>query len=133
MFFKRLVSRYVRILPLSAFLLAACLGVSERALADTYVKTFVYPEDKDLAVKVSNKFSRGVENVVTAPFEIPKKAYIESSRSDKWLETFGRLFSGTFIGLGRTVGRTGAGVFDVITFPLPINDYDPILEPEYVF
>jgi putative exosortase-associated protein (TIGR04073 family) len=118
---------------LSALLLAACLGASERALADTYVKTFVLPEDRDWAVKVSHKFSRGVVNVATSPLEIPKKSYIESSRSDQWMETFGRLFSGTFIGLGRTVARTGAGVFDLITFPLPINDYDPILEPEYVF
>ena len=49
------------------------------------------------------------------------------------METFGRLFSGTFIGIGRTVIRTGAGVYDVVTFPFPIQDYDPILEPEYVF
>ena len=129
MLLARAALRYVRILPLSALLLAACLGISERALADTYVKTFAYPENRNWAVKVSHKFSRGMVNIATSPFEVPKKAYIESTRSDQWMETFGRLFSGMFIGLGRTVGRTGAGVFDVITFPFPINDYDPILEP----
>ena len=97
------------------------------------VDTYILPEDKDWSVKVSHKFARGLVNIGTSPLEVPKKAYIEASRSDTWIETFGRITSGALIGVGRAVIRAGYGGFDVITFPFDINDYDPILEPEYVF
>jgi putative exosortase-associated protein (TIGR04073 family) len=123
-------SLFGRALSFFVLLIVVIAGTQGRALA---MDTYVLPEDKDWSVKVSHKFSRGVVNVATGSLEVPKKTYIESTRSDQWIETVGRMLSGTFIGLGRTVIRTGAGVYDVVTFPFPIQDYDPILEPEYVF
>lgn len=36
-------------------------------------------------------------------------------------------------GLGMSVIRTGAGIYDAVTFPFPVpQDYEPLLEPEYV-
>lgn len=111
-------------------LLMGLIVTAERAYA---VDTYVLPEDKDWSVKVTHKLSRGLVNIGTSPLEVPKKAYIEASRSDTWMETFGRITSGALIGVGRTVIRGGYGAFDVITFPFDINEYEPILEPEYVF
>ena len=37
-------------------------------------------------------------------------------------------------GIGMTIVRTGAGIYEVVTFPFPIpEDYGPVLEPEFVF
>lgn len=119
-----------RALLIAGVVAATLLVAGERAYA---VDTYVLPEDKDWSVKVATKLSRGVINVGTSVLEVPKKAYIESSRSDQWIETLGRLHAGALIGVGRTVIRAGAGAFDIITFPFDINDYEPILEPEYVF
>jgi len=119
-----------RTLVICGLVVATIAVAGERAYA---VDTYVLPEDKDWSVKVSTKLSRGIINVGTSVLEVPKKAYIESSRSDQWMETFGRLNAGVLIGVGRTVIRAGAGAFDIITFPFDINDYEPILEPEYVF
>ncbi|MDP3937000.1 MAG: exosortase system-associated protein, TIGR04073 family [Deltaproteobacteria bacterium] len=121
------LTRALLVVGMAATLLIA---TGERAYA---MDTYVIPEDKDLSVKVATKLSRGIINVGTSVLEIPKKAYIESSRSDQWIETLGRLSAGVLIGAGRTVIRAGAGAFDIITFPFDINDYEPILEPEYVF
>ena len=121
---------FSRALSLCALFFIAFVGMSERAYG---VDTYVLPEDKDRSVDISTKLSRGIVNVASSPLEIPKKAYIESSRSDQWIETPARLLSGAIIGVGRGVIRAGAGVFDVLTFPFDINGYEPILEPEYVF
>jgi putative exosortase-associated protein (TIGR04073 family) len=37
-------------------------------------------------------------------------------------------------GVGMTIVRTGAGVYETVTFPFPIPEgYGPVLEPEFVF
>ncbi len=121
---------FSRVLSFCALFFVAFVGMSERAYG---VDTYVLPEDKDRSVDISTKLSRGIINVASSPLEIPKKAYIESSRSDDWIETLARLQAGAIIGVGRGVIRAGAGLFDVLTFPFDINEYQPILEPEYVF
>ena len=76
------------------------------------------------------KLMRGLANVLTGWLELPKNIY-EISVKDN-------IFSGLTIGLARGVGmtivRTSAGVYELVTFPFPIpEDYEPVLEPEYVF
>jgi len=76
------------------------------------------------------KLIRGLANVLTGWVELPKNIY-ESSVEDN-------IFTGLTIGLAKGVGmtivRTGAGIYETITFPFPIpEDYEPVLEPEYVF
>jgi len=76
------------------------------------------------------KLMRGLANVLTGWVELPKNIY-ETSVEDN-------MFAGITIGLAKGVGmtivRTGAGVYETVTFPFPIpEDYAPVLEPEYVF
>ncbi|MFH1381165.1 MAG: exosortase system-associated protein, TIGR04073 family [Candidatus Omnitrophota bacterium] len=76
------------------------------------------------------KLVRGVANIVTGWVEIPKNIY-DTSVEDN-------LFSGLTLGLAKGIGmaivRTGAGVYETVTFPFPIpEEYAPVLEPEFVF
>jgi len=76
------------------------------------------------------KLMRGLANIVTGWVELPKNIY-DTSVEDN-------IFSGLTIGLAKGVGmtivRTGAGIYETVTFPFPIpEEYAPVLEPEYVF
>ena len=76
------------------------------------------------------KLMRGLANVLTGWVELPKNIY-ETSVEDN---VFAGLTIGLAKGVGMTIVRTGAGVYETITFPFPIpEDYAPVLEPEYVF
>ena len=76
------------------------------------------------------KLGRGVANTLTGWVELPKNIH-QTSVDDN-------IFTGLTLGLakgaGMTLVRTGAGIYELATFPFPIpEDYRPILEPEYVF
>ena len=76
------------------------------------------------------KIVRGLANIVTGWVEIPKNIY-DTSVEDN-------LFSGLTLGLAKGIGmaivRTGAGIYETLTFPFPIpEEYAPVLEPEFVF
>lgn len=76
------------------------------------------------------KLGRGVANTLTGWVELPKNIYNTSVEDNA--------FSGVTLGLARGAGmtlvRTGAGIFEIVTFPFPVpQDYKPLLEPEYVF
>ncbi len=79
--------------------------------------------------KSMRKLGRGIVNTTTGWMEIPKQIYTEST--DKNIAV--GLTYGTAKGVGMGLVRTGAGVIDTVTFPFPINDYSPLLEPEFVF
>jgi putative exosortase-associated protein (TIGR04073 family) len=75
------------------------------------------------------KLGRGLCNVITCPFEIPRKmgeATDESGELAGW--TWG-LLNGTFW----MAIRAFVGVYETATFPIPIpKDYEPILtDPEF--
>ncbi len=76
------------------------------------------------------KLGRGVANTLTGWVELPKNIYNTSVEDNA--------FSGLTLGLARGVGmsivRTGGGLYEIVTFPFPLpQDYQPILQPEYVF
>ena len=76
------------------------------------------------------KLMRGLANIITGWVELPKNIY-ETSVEDN---IFAGLTIGLAKGVGMTIVRTGAGVYETITFPFPIpEDYAPVLEPEFVF
>jgi len=83
----------------------------------------------DVIEKMGKKLGRGIVNVATGWIELPKNIYDTSVESNPFIGiTFGMIK-----GVGMTVIRTGAGVYDVATFLLPIpGDYVPVLEPEFV-
>lgn len=76
------------------------------------------------------KLARGITNVATGWVEIPK----EIGRSVEKSGDFAGLVVGPFKGIAKAIGRTIAGVYDVVTFPIPLpRRYEPVIEPAYVF
>lgn len=76
------------------------------------------------------KLYRGVANILTGWVELPKNIY-DTSVEDNPLSG---LTIGLAKGVGMTIVRTGAGVYETVTFPFPIPEgYAPVLEPEFVF
>jgi len=78
----------------------------------------------------AKKLGRGVANILTGWLEIPKNIYNTSIEANPMVG----ITVGTAKGIGMSIVRTGAGVYEVFTFPFPLpEDYVPILEPEFVF
>ncbi|MDD5634088.1 MAG: exosortase system-associated protein, TIGR04073 family [Candidatus Omnitrophica bacterium] len=78
----------------------------------------------------AKKLGRGLANVLTGWVELPKNIY-ETSVEENMLTG---ITMGLAKGVGMTIVRTGAGVYEAVTFPFPIpEDYKPVLEPEFVF
>lgn len=76
------------------------------------------------------KLGRGFVNIVTGWVEIPKRMHETSQEQGAaagW--TWGLLR-----GLGHGFVRTAAGLYELVTFPVPAPaGYAPVIEPEYVF
>ncbi|PIQ82729.1 MAG: hypothetical protein COV76_02075 [Candidatus Omnitrophica bacterium CG11_big_fil_rev_8_21_14_0_20_64_10] len=78
---------------------------------------------------VVTKLFRGIANTATGWMEIPKQISVT------WQEEGPGVGSswGLVKGIGMALARTASGVFEIITFPLPIpDDYQPLMQPEYV-
>ncbi|MFA5094445.1 MAG: exosortase system-associated protein, TIGR04073 family [Candidatus Omnitrophota bacterium] len=76
------------------------------------------------------KLGRGVVNTFTGWLEIPKGIVDESKANN----VFTGLTVGTIKGLGLGLVRTGAGIYEAVTFPFPIPEgYEPIVKPEFVY
>jgi putative exosortase-associated protein (TIGR04073 family) len=76
------------------------------------------------------KLGRGITNVATGWVEIPK----EIGRSVEKSGDFAGLVVGPFKGIAKAIGRTIVGVYEVVTFPIPLpRRYEPVIEPAYVF
>jgi putative exosortase-associated protein (TIGR04073 family) len=81
------------------------------------------------AQDATKKLGRGLVNILTGWVELPKNIYETSVESNP----LAGLTIGLAKGLGMTVVRTGAGIYETVTFPFPLpQEYKPILEPEYV-
>ena len=82
------------------------------------------------AQDMGKKVYRGLANILTGWVELPKNIY-DTSVEDNPLSG---LTIGLAKGVGMTIVRTGAGVYETVTFPFPIPEgYAPVLEPEFVF
>jgi putative exosortase-associated protein (TIGR04073 family) len=78
----------------------------------------------------AKKLGRGLANILTGWIELPKNIYDVSVQDNP----LAGLTIGLAKGIGMTIVRTGAGIYEVATFPFPIpEDYGPVLEPEFVF
>ncbi len=77
-----------------------------------------------------NKLGRGAANTLTGWVEIPKTVYStgsETSFLNGWTV-------GLVHGFGKALVRTGAGLVEIVTFPFPVpQNYEPVIQPEYVF
>ncbi|HOE63912.1 MAG TPA: exosortase system-associated protein, TIGR04073 family [Candidatus Sumerlaeota bacterium] len=84
---------------------------------------------KSEANSMMHKCGRGIVNVLTGWMEVPKNIAVEWKKTEPFTGTI----MGTIKGLGWGVGRTATGVYDIITFPLPIPEgYKPLMEPEFI-
>lgn len=79
--------------------------------------------------RIARKAARGVENVALGfVTEWPKTVYYDSiDHGIPYGITLGALR-----GVGVGVFRTGIGVYELLTFPVPVPEkYEPLLHPEF--
>jgi putative exosortase-associated protein (TIGR04073 family) len=81
-----------------------------------------------------DKFSRGLVNAtVGAPEEVI--THMSGAYQDYGTDTLGgaiaSIAGGAFIGLFWGVARMGSGIVDMVTFPFPFNDNEPLVEPDH--
>ena len=70
------------------------------------------------------KLGRGASNLLCGWLEIPYNIHVRSSRSD----TGGSFFTGAVHGVVRGVVRTAVGLYETVTFFIPLPEqYAPIL------
>lgn len=75
-----------------------------------------------------SKFGRGFSNLVFGVTELGKQPF-EMAKTEPWPVAF---FGGLGKGAVMMLLRMGAGIYEVVTFPIPWpNGYDPIIEPEF--
>ena len=77
------------------------------------------------------KLARGIVNVACGWFEVPRQMMRVKQEAGKTSGDIVGFTWGTFRGIACTVGRTAIGALEVVTFPIP--EYDPIIEPEFIF
>ena len=83
-----------------------------------------------VAQSMPTKLKRGTINLCTGWIELPKNIYDTSIEKNL---TNG-IIIGTMKGFGKAIVRTGCGIYEMITFIVPIpNNYESILNPKYIF
>ena len=124
--FRKVNSCAKRIIGL--IMIVVLLSTTLPAYAQYTVERTDFPGKKQLA-----KLGRGLANLLLGWGEIPKEVYVQSQV--KKPESLGSVIIGApVVGFGKAVGRTATGLFETLTFFLPVPaEYDPIIEPEYVF
>lgn len=76
------------------------------------------------------KLARGLTNIVEGPFEL----YAQPSLVPSGTDTVYALFTGLTKGLAMFVTRELVGVYDIVTFPIPLpKNYQPLIEPATTF
>ena len=102
----------------------------KRGLATVVAGMFLAITSVCFAQDAFTKLGRGVANTLTGWVELPKNIYKTSVEDN----AFAGITLGLAKGAGMTLVRTGAGIYEVATFPFPLpENFKPILEPEYVF
>jgi len=84
------------------------------------------PLQQSYGQKVGNKALNAFANLTTSPLEMPKNIINTMNQSNFFYGVFG----GFLKGLVNTLGRTGCGIADLITLPLPTQ---PIVYPVYIW
>jgi putative exosortase-associated protein (TIGR04073 family) len=77
-----------------------------------------------------NKLGRGIANMATGWYEIIREMIsVTTNQGD-----VAGLFLAPFTGTWKAIVRTAAGAYETVTFLIPYPpDYEPIVQPEYVF
>lgn len=65
---------------------------------------------------------------MTSPYEVVRNGRIDYDEKGGL-----GIFTGGFRGVGAMVGRLGVGVYELVTFPLPLpSGYDALIQPEFI-
>ena len=108
---------WLSVLPV-AFCLLPSATMAEDATDRALLQYNVYP--------AFEKLGRGLGNTVGGWLEIPYQIEQRYAQHD----TASSLFTGTFVGLVKGLARTGVGVYELVTFWLPLPEhFAPILPP----
>ena len=79
---------------------------------------------------VMRKLGRGLTNIVTCPLELIRQPYLQSQQDG----ALGGTMIGLVKGIGWTVARGAAGLYDTITFPVEIpKGFRSPIHPEFVY
>lgn len=104
-------------------------GLVKGVIVSLVILTLLSVSSIGYAQTMLKKLGRGLANILTGWIELPNQIYKTSVEENVGMG----LTVGLAKGIGMTVVRTGAGLYDTVTFPFPIpEDYEPLLEPEYV-
>ena len=113
----------VKAMVAGLFLLCAMPAWGEEPLPQEEPEPF-------LGIQIGTKMARGVTNLGLGWAEIPKQIYLVSQRGG-WAAG---AFRGSIDGLGMFVARTIAGMYEILTFPIPLPPhYQPLVGPEFVW
>jgi putative exosortase-associated protein (TIGR04073 family) len=78
-----------------------------------------------------HKLSRGLVNVGTAPFELPKQMIKKAQEGNGPAGEFAGYVSGIVTGIGWTFCRFGSGIVDIVSAPFPGNK-EGLIKPEFI-
>jgi putative exosortase-associated protein (TIGR04073 family) len=93
---------------------------------------FVLHPPHALAGTSFEKFTRGLTNIVTAPFEFFRQPFVLHREHE--FNGVAAFFGGIFSGVYATVARELAGLYEFVTFPFPIPaEYRSVIDPPTVF
>lgn len=84
------------------------------------------PQNQTFGQKGDNKALNAFANLTTSTLELPKNIINTMNESNFFYGVFG----GFLKGMVNTLGRTGCGIVDFITLPLPTQ---PIVYPAYIW
>jgi putative exosortase-associated protein (TIGR04073 family) len=111
-------------------LLFACFFISYTPITQAEMQQQNYdnalPDNASYGTKIGNKALIAFANITTSPLELPKNIINTMNQSNFFYGVFG----GFLKGLVNTLGRTGCGIADLLTFPLPTK---PVAHPLYIW
>lgn len=126
----KLISRIGSTAVTGLLIVALCLST-------TVANAQSYDPDQELQPptvfeKRVEKLGRGIGNILFGWTEIPV-TWHKKMKQGKSLQYL--LSTAPVMGTVRAFMRTGVGVYEVFTFPADSaeNNYEPVLEPEYLF
>ena len=83
----------------------------------------------DYGTGIGKKLGRGLSNTAFGWLEFPKGIQ-DVGEQNNFIAV---ITWGSVYGLGRTVARTLAGAYEIVTFPVPIpKDFQPLINPEFM-
>lgn len=109
--------RIIFFVLVGSFVLAQGLHAEE----GLYAQEGLYVEDNP-----ASKLGRGITNVVLSPGEY----FVQTAKLMETHDPLTAYFGGVLQGTCKMVERIGGGIYEIVTFPVPIpKKYRPLMDP----